>query len=73
MTEEIQKPNRRNDVRVAMLASLVASVSILKDAREQKKAPNMVVGSDKMFDQMIVDFEKTMDRARAEIWPDRAR
>lgn len=64
------KPTRDNDVRVALLASLVASVSILKDARDQKKAPNKVVGSDKMFDQMIADHEKTIERARAEIWPE---
>lgn len=64
------KPTRQNDVRVALLASLVASVSILKDAREQKKAPNKVVGSDMMFDQMIASYEATIERARAEIWPE---
>lgn len=63
------KPNRRNDVRVALLANLVAAHSMLKDAHERKISPNKTMGSDKMFVEMLGDMEKTIDRARAEIWP----
>lgn len=64
------KPNRRNDVRVALLANLVAAHSMLKDAHERKVSPNKTMGSDKMFVDMLGDMEKTMARARAEIWPE---
>lgn len=64
------KPNRRNDVRVALLANLVAAHSMLKDAAERKVSPNKTMGSDKMFAEMLGDMEKTMARARAEIWPE---
>lgn len=63
------KPNRRDDVRVALLASLTAAQSILKDAHERKVSPNKTMGSDKMFLEMLSSMEETMVRARREIWP----
>lgn len=63
------KPNRRNDVRVALLANLTAAHSMLKDAHERKISPNKTMGSDKMFIEMLTSMEETMDRARNEIWP----
>ncbi|TGV26365.1 hypothetical protein [Mesorhizobium sp. M4B.F.Ca.ET.143.01.1.1] len=47
-----------NEVIKDILASLVASVSLLK--RGNKKA----APSDKMFDIMISDYEKSIERAR---------
>jgi len=40
----------------AVLASLVAAVSILEDAYGRKLSPNKVVGSDMMFRQMLADY-----------------
>lgn len=62
------KLNRRDDVRVALLASLTAAQSMLKDAHERKISPNKTMGSDKMFLEMLSSMEETMARAHREIW-----
>jgi hypothetical protein len=49
------------DVFMEVLASLVAAVSLLK-AGGKKAAP-----SDKMFDQMILDYERAIERGRSAI------
>ena len=48
-----------DDVLIDVLASLVAAVSLLK--RGSKKA----APSDKMFDMMIADYERSIERGRA--------
>lgn len=48
-----------HDVTKDVLASLVAAVSLLK--RGSKKA----APSDRMFDQMIADYERSIERGRA--------
>lgn len=51
--------SRREDVLKDVLVSLVAAVSLLK--RGSKKA----AASDRMFDQMITDYERAIERGRA--------
>ncbi len=51
----------RKDVLIDLLSSLVAAVSLLK--RGSKKA----APSDKMFDQMISDYERAIERGRKEL------
>lgn len=46
-------------------SSLVAALSILERATEDRKEPRQVVASDKMFRQMLADYNKSVDRARA--------
>lgn len=46
-------------------ASLVAALAILNRAREANVAPNYVVASNKMFAQMLRDYEASLDVARA--------
>lgn len=43
---------------------LSASLSILQRAHESKKQPRMVVASDTMFEQMLLDYAKSLERAR---------
>lgn len=57
------------DVRVALLASLTAAHSMLKDAHQRKVPPSHTMGSDRMFLDMLDSMEKTMARAREDIWP----
>lgn len=49
----------RKDIVVDILVSLVAAVSVLK-CGSKKAAP-----SDRMFDQMIADYEGSIERGRA--------
>lgn len=51
--------SERKDIVIDLLASLVAAVSLLK--RGSKKA----APSDRMFDQMIADYERSIERGRA--------
>lgn len=51
--------SERKDIVVDLLASLVAAVNLLK--RGSKKA----APSDRMFDQMIADYEDSIERGRA--------
>ena len=53
------KTTARHEVLMDVLASLVAAVSLLK--RGSKKA----APSDRMFDQMIADYERSIERGRA--------
>ena len=53
--------DEEDDVLIDILASLVAAVSLLK--RGSKKA----APSDRMFDQMIADYEQSIKRGRAAI------
>jgi hypothetical protein len=48
----------KRDIVIQLLSSLVAAVSLLK-AGSKKAAP-----SDKMFDQMIVDYERAIENGR---------
>ena len=56
--EELNK-EELEDILISLTASLSAAVSLLK--RSNKKA----AGSDKMFDLMIEDYEKTLSKSRA--------
>jgi hypothetical protein len=49
------------------LSGLVAAVSILERAYEEKKAPNMVVGSNMMFEQMLDDYRASINRVHASL------
>jgi hypothetical protein len=49
------------DAFVAALASLAAAISLLERTPRSKKA----AASDKMFDQMIVDYKKALEEGRA--------
>lgn len=62
------KPNRRNDIRVDLLAHLTAAHSMLETAYEKKMSPNKTMGSDKMFETMLEDMKKSMERARKQIY-----
>lgn len=46
------------------LASLVAAISILRRAHDEHKEPRKVVASDKMFLQMLADYEAAAANAR---------
>lgn len=62
------KPTRRNDVRVDLLANLIAAHSMLKDAHQRKIPPNEVMGSDRMFNEQLKSMEKSIERGRKEIY-----
>ena len=49
----------RQEVLLDVLSSLVAAVSLLK------RSPKIGAASNRMFDQMIVDYERSIERARA--------
>lgn len=49
----------RKDVLTDVLVHLIAAVSLLKSG-SKKAAP-----SDKMFDEMIADYERAIERGRA--------
>lgn len=49
---------------VDLAASMAAALSILQRAHSQKKQPSKVVASDSMFAQMMIDYQKSLDRAR---------
>ncbi len=53
--------SERRDVLLDLLASLTAAVSLLK-AGDKKAAP-----SDRMFDSMIADYERSIERGRKEL------
>ena len=46
-------------------ANLAAAISLLRAAFNQKKPPNMVVSSDKMFGEMLSGYETVLDVVRA--------
>lgn len=46
-------------------ASLAASLSILQRANSHKKQPRLVVASNAMFATMMIDYQKSLDHARA--------
>lgn len=52
---------------VDVLASLVAALSILRRAQEQKRKPSLAVASDKMFEQMLKDYDASVERARTSL------
>ncbi len=58
-------PHTDTKKHIALLAALVSSVSILERAYSQKKPPNKVVGSNKMFEQMIADYNAVIAAERA--------
>lgn len=56
---------------IGVMASLAAAISILQRAYAEKKPPNKVVGSDTMFRQMLVDYERALDVAREAVNADK--
>jgi hypothetical protein len=58
-----EKPDAgpKQDAFMQVLASLVAAVSLLKNSG---KAAKKAAPSDKMFDQMILDYEKAIEQGR---------
>src|SRR3954452_24881213 len=52
----------KRDAFTQVLASLVAAVSLLKRGG---KAAKKAAPSDKMFDQMIIDYERAIEQGRA--------
>ena len=52
----------RDDVLKDVLASLVAAVSLLKRSPSKAAAP-----SNRMFDMMIADYERSIERGRASL------
>jgi hypothetical protein len=55
---------RLYEVAIDATAHLAAALSILRLAHEKGKQPKLVVASDKMFAQMLNDYQKSLDRAR---------
>lgn len=49
----------RREIVIDLLSSLVAAVSLLK------KGPKKAAPSDRMFDAMVADYEKAIERGRA--------
>ena len=47
------------------LASLVATTSLIIRAEDMKCRPSEAVGSDKMFQQMLKDYDRAMAMGRA--------
>lgn len=56
---------RLRDIAIDLAASLAAALSILQRAHKEKQQPRLVAASDKMFVTMMVDYQKSLDRARA--------
>jgi hypothetical protein len=54
---------KQTEIVTDLLASLVAAVSLLK------RGPKYAAPSDKMFDLMILDYERTIERGRAYLAP----
>lgn len=50
-----------------VMASLVAAISILRRAADERKDPRKVVASNVMFEQMLKDYEASLQRARDEL------
>ncbi len=48
----------QREIVLDLLSSLVAAVSLLK------RSPKKAAPSDKMFDQMILDYERAIERGR---------
>lgn len=57
----------QRDVLIGVMASLAATISILERAFEEKKPPNKVVGSDTMFRQMLIDYNRALETARVSL------
>lgn len=66
--QEPSQPPASSPVRRVM-ASLVAAVSILRRAHEEHKEPRKVVASDKMFLQMLDDYDAAIDAMRSSLFP----
>lgn len=47
-----------------LLAHLVAATSLLREAHEQGKQPKTVAASDRMFEQMLRDYDASVARGR---------
>ena len=52
------------DIVIDLAAHLAAAVSLLERAYKEKKPPNKIVASDRMFKQMLKDYEDCLARAR---------
>jgi predicted nuclease with TOPRIM domain len=67
--EEIDKLRAENDrlrdAAVGVAASLEATLSLLNRAQVSGVAPNRVAPSNKMFAQMLRDYEASLDAVRA--------
>lgn len=64
----IAKARRVEELEAALRdasASLAAALSILQRANSKQRQPKKVVASDMMFATMIMDCQKSLDRARA--------
>lgn len=61
--DEIERLSGGNGV----AASLAAAISILERAAKEKKPPQKVVASDKMFGVMLSDYKKSLAVFRAAI------
>ena len=58
----IEERDRLREVAVDIAASLAAAISLLERGG---KAAKKAAASDKMFDQMMLDYNASLDRARA--------
>lgn len=58
----IEERDRLREVAVDIAASLAAAISLLERGG---KAAKKAAASDKMFDQMMLDYKASLDRARA--------
>ena len=64
MSQE-QRIAELEDALKGVLAALVATTSLLIRAEDQKSRPSRAVGSDKMFTQMLKDYDLATVKARA--------
>jgi len=52
------------DILLDCMASLAAAISLLKQSRREKIPAALCAASNRMFDQMIKDYDKALDNAR---------
>ena len=57
--------SEKDEALKGVMAALVAALSIIDRAQIQKTRPSRVVGSDRMFETMIKDYEKALEVARS--------
>ena len=75
--EEIEAARQSAEARVEelrdlaydLLGTLVAALSVLNRAEDRGHRPSQVVASRRMFQQMLKDYEASVERARAALQP----
>lgn len=66
LAEPAPEPGLSREATMRVVSSLAAAISLLE------RSPKKAAPSNKMFDQMLVDYRAALDAARAELNPDPA-